>query len=105
MRPVVILVLFLTVSCGDNNRKDRLFKTLYHRTIVPKEGVIIEFIDSNFYVVKWGQESQKRVWSIESRLTGTYLIMDSDEMRLEHLSDSVITFRTGEFTPRWELKN
>lgn len=95
-------------SCNSDS-KDRLFKTLIHRTFIPKDGVAIQFVDSTYYVVEWGQDSarksEKKVWSIENGLTGTYLIMDSSEMKLQTLSDTVITFSKGEFNPRFELKN
>lgn len=107
MRRLSILTFLLVTSCGDT--KDELFDTVYHKTFVPKEGVTIEFIDSSFYIVGWGPDSlkrsEKKPWKVETRLTGTYLIMDSSEMRLEALSDSVITFSKGEFNPRFELKN
>ena len=62
----------------------------------------IEFIDSTSYIVLSGTDSVKSgIWSVENRLTGTYLIMDSSEMRLEILSDTVIAFSKGEFTPRF----
>src|ERR1041385_5669078 len=90
------LTLVLAVSCSDRGSKDRLFKILYHQTFIPQEGVTIEFIDSTSYLVRWGpdsaEKSKKEIWSIESRLAGTYLIMNSSDMRLETLSDSVITF-------------
>jgi hypothetical protein len=104
MKRFFILIIFLILSCSYNRSRDRLFKTLHHQTIVPREGVTIEFIDSTHYLLKWRQNSEKLLWSIEERLTGTYLIMDSRELRLEHLSDSVITFSAGEFTPTWNVK-
>ena len=69
----------------------------------------IEFVDSAYYVMEWGQDSarksERKFWRIENGLTGTYLIMDSSEMKLEILSDTVIIFSKGEFNPRFELKN
>jgi hypothetical protein len=102
------MILILMTSCNSNS-KDMLFKTLIHRTFIPRDGVTIQFVDSSYYVVEWGQDSarrsEKKVWSIENRLTGTYLIMDSSAMKLETLSDTVITFSKGEFNPKFELKN
>jgi len=97
------------MSCNGHHSKDKLFETVYHRTFIPKHGVTIEFVDSTSYIVQWGPDSalksKREMWSIESRLTGTYLIMNTSDMRLETLSDSVITFSWGEFNPRFELEN
>lgn len=107
LRQVLILSSILMTSCHSDS-KDRLFESLIHQTFIPKEGVTIEFIDSTHYVVEWGQDSarksEKKIWSIENGLTGTYLIMDSSEMKLESLSDTVITFSKGEFNPRFEIE-
>jgi hypothetical protein len=107
MRRLSILTFFLIVSCSDS--KDKLFKTLHQKTFIPRDGVTINFIDSTSYQVEWGpdsaRKSETKLWTVETRLTGTYLILDSSEMRLETLSDSVITFSKGEFNPRFELKN
>jgi hypothetical protein len=66
-------------------------------------------VDSTYYVIEWEQDSarksEKKIWSIENGLTGTYLIMDASEMKLETLSDTVVTFSKGEFNPRFKLKN
>jgi hypothetical protein len=109
VRRLSILILIFAASCNDHDSKDRLFGTLYRRTFIPKDGVTIEFVDSASYIVQWGpdsaKKSKKEIWGIESRLTGTYLIMDSSAMRLETISDSVITFSKGEFNPKFELKN
>jgi hypothetical protein len=105
MRQLFILTIFLAVSCRERHSKERLFESIYHGTFVPKEGVTIQFIDSTSYIVSWGPDSAKNsetnTWSIENRLTGTYLIMDSSEMKLETLSDTVVTFSKGEFKPRF----
>ena len=105
MRPFIILTTLITVSCTGNHQKEKLFSSLYSETFIPKDGVTIEFIDSTSYIVLSGIDSVTRIergiWSTENRLTGTYLIMDSSEMRLETLTDSVITFSKGEFTPRF----
>lgn len=109
VKRLIVLTFFLIGSCDDRDSTDRLFKALYHRTFIPKDGVTIEFIDSLSYRVQWGpdsaRKSETKTWRIESRLTGTYLIMDSSEMILENLSDSVVTFENGEFNPRFVLKN
>ena len=108
VKQLSILTLILMTSC-DSDSKDRLFETLIHRTFIPKDGVTIEFVDSIHYVAEWGQDSarksEKKVWRIINGLTGTYLIMDSSEMKLETLSDTVVTFSKGEFNPRFKLKN
>ena len=74
VRQLFISTLILMTAC-DSGYKDRLFETLIHRTFVPKDGVTIEFVDSTYYVVEWGQDSarksEKKVWSIENGLTGT----------------------------------
>lgn len=109
MRRLSIVTLVLFVSCSGFNSKDELFEALYHRTFIPKEGVTIEFVDSTSYIRQWGQDSSRKtkreVWSIERRLTGTYLFMNGSGMRLETLSDSLIIFSKGEFSPRFEVKN
>lgn len=65
----------------------------------------IQFVDSTSYIVSWrtgsAKGSEKKSWRIENRLTGTYLIMDSSEMRLSILSDTVVILSKGEFNPRF----
>jgi hypothetical protein len=67
--------------------------------------VTIEFVDSTSYIVRSYIDSvgrkEKGTWRIEDGLMGTYLIIDSSEMKLEGISDSVITFTKGEFRPRF----
>jgi hypothetical protein len=105
VRRLTILTTLIALSCSGTHQKERLFASLYRETFIPRDWVTIEFVDSTSYIILSGTDSVKRmekgIWSIENRLTGTYLIMNSSEMRLEALSDSVVTFSKGEFTPRF----
>jgi len=105
VRVVIALAIFTSMACNDRSQEERLFQILYKNTFVPNDNVTIEFVDSTSFVVLSDADTLSRLerglWSVENRLSGTYLILDSSEMRLEILSDSVVTFKRGAFNPRF----
>jgi hypothetical protein len=105
VRGLLIPILIIVSSCSEQDQKEKLFENLYHKTFKPRDWVTIEFVDSASYIILSGVDSVRQMtkgtWRIEDDLVGTYLIMESSKMRLEEISDSVITFTKGEFGSRF----
>jgi hypothetical protein len=105
MRTLILLILLISISGCGSDKKEKLFNSLYQGSFAPKDGVIIEFTDStsykSFYTAGTPGEFETGSWSVRSSIAGTYLLLDSREMRLKEISDSVITFSAGDFEPKF----